>query len=441
MLDTVRDFIESHSLLRKDAGVALVALSGGADSVCLLLMLRQLGYEVEAVHCNFKLRGSESDHDEEFVKDLCAKHHVALHITHFDTRAYASLHHVSIEMAARTLRYSYFEQLRRDIDAQAVCVAHHQDDSVETVLLNLLRTTGLRGMTGIKPRNGHVVRPLLCLSRHDIEQWLQCQSQEYVTDSSNLLPDVMRNRLRLQVLPILKTVNPSASVSILATASHLAEALRVYDAAMRPLLETLGKERSIDIPFLLSQPSPLSVLYEWLTPFGFTPSTIEAVCHRLPQAQAGRQWASTTHQIVVSGNRLMLAELMPALSPLAIPEQGIYRYGDGSRFRISEQQGASVVRARLTCCLDAAAVHFPLTIRPVQRGDRFHPFGMKGSKLVSDFLADRKMPLTERRRQLAITDAQGRIVWLVDQRPDQRFSVSSSTASTLVIQHETSLPT
>ena len=185
VINKVSGFIGKHQLLSRD-GLHLVALSGGADSVALLLILLRLGYRVEAVHCNFRLRGSESDRDEQFVKDLCEKNGVALHLIHFDTTEYASLHQVSIEMAARELRYGYFRQLCQDIGAETVCVAHHRDDTVETLLMNMLRGSGIHGLTGIRPRNGQIVRPLLCVNRQDIELFLHSIGQSHVTDSTNL---------------------------------------------------------------------------------------------------------------------------------------------------------------------------------------------------------------------------------------------------------------
>lgn len=213
---SVSSFANIHHLFAKE-GVYLVALSGGADSVALLLALLDMGVRVEAVHCNFHLRGEESDRDEQFCKDLCSKYNVELHLVHFDTCEYAALHHVSIEMAARDLRYAYFERLRSDMGAEAICVAHHRDDSVETVLLNLVRGTGLRGLRGIQPKNGNIVRPLLCVSRDDIECFLDSIGQDYVTDSTNLHDDVKRNKIRLDVLPLLETLNPDVRQSIFRT--------------------------------------------------------------------------------------------------------------------------------------------------------------------------------------------------------------------------------
>ena len=231
MLNKVREYIEKQCLLESGKRY-LVALSGGADSVCLLLVLRQLDYQVEAVHCNFLLRGDESHRDEAFACNLCEKQGVPFHVIHFDTRTYAELHKVSIEMAARDLRYQYFEQLRKDIGAEAICVAHHQDDSVETILMNLLRGTGIHGLSGIKPRNGHILRPLLCVSRKEIEAFLASQHQDYVTDSTNLVADVLRNKLRLKVIPMLNDLWPGASEAIARTARNMAEAEKVYNDAM-----------------------------------------------------------------------------------------------------------------------------------------------------------------------------------------------------------------
>ena len=249
MWSKVDAYIKKYKLL-KYSDLYFVALSGGADSVALLLLLKEHGFNVHAAHCNFRLRGAESDRDEAFCVELCRGLGVELHRVHFDTRAYADLHKVSIEMAARELRYGWFAQLCKDLGAAGVCVAHHRDDSVETVLLNLVRGTGLRGLTGIKPLTSHgdrpslsqtshgvcppvrLVRPLLCVSRAEIEAFLAERGQKYVTDSTNLEADVLRNKIRLQVLPMLRELNPAVSENIQRTAENLAEAQEVLDAVV-----------------------------------------------------------------------------------------------------------------------------------------------------------------------------------------------------------------
>ena len=192
----IEKYIEKHQLMEKESPV-LVALSGGADSVALLLVLHNLGYKCQAIHCNFHLRGEESNRDEEFVTSLCKRLGIALDIVHFDTTEYAKSHGISIEMAARELRYDAFEKQRKLIGAQAIAVAHHRDDSAETLLLNLVRGTGIRGLRGIQPKNGYIIRPLLCVGREDIIDYLKWRGQDFVTDSTNLTSDYTRNKIRL----------------------------------------------------------------------------------------------------------------------------------------------------------------------------------------------------------------------------------------------------
>lgn len=445
MLPTkVSSFIRQEQLLHPD-GRYLVAVSGGADSVCLLLILHQLGYHVEAVHCNFMLRGEESLRDEQFVKDLCEKLSIRIYLTVFDTRTYAQLHKVSIEMAARQLRYAYFEQLRQDIGADDICVAHHKDDAVETILLNLTRGTGIHGLQGIQPRRGNIVRPLLCVGRKEIVAWLRKQQQPFVTDSTNLVPDIARNHLRLCVIPALHEITPAASDNILSTARRLAEASKVYDHATRQVLDRLLQTESealtpctsanrIDTTALLAEPSPESLLFEWLHPLGFSAATIESIHAAMPHLKTGNVWQSATHQLYSHQGCLVVTPLTAERPTLRIPEHGLYVYDDNHRLRVEQREDSVIVRNdAMTCCLDAAKVSFPLTLRPIHQGDRFQPFGMRGTKLVSDFLTDRQLSAVERQRQLVVTDANGVILWLVAFRPDGRFCVSESTRQTLFL--------
>ena len=230
-LEKIDKYIHRNNLLHPE-DLYIVALSGGADSVALLLVLKQLGYKVEAAHCNFNLRGEESIRDEQFCVSLCEKQNVPLHRIHFDTKAYAALHKVSIEMAARELRYQYFENLRKDICAKGICVAHHEDDNVETILLHIIRGTGLKGLTGIAPKNGNIIRPLLCITRSDIIAYLESVQQNYVVDSTNLVDDVKRNKIRLNLLPMLEEMNPSVKSNIASMARYLAEAEKITNMSM-----------------------------------------------------------------------------------------------------------------------------------------------------------------------------------------------------------------
>ena len=452
-MDRVRSFASVHELFVY-GGKYIVALSGGADSVSLLFVLKhlehELGIDVEAAHCNFHLRGAESVRDEEFCKQLCERLSVPLHLIHFDTQAYADLHSVSIEMAARDLRYGYFENLRRDIKAQDICVAHHRDDSVETVLLNLVRGTGLRGLRGIKPRNGNIIRPLLSLSREDIVQYLGALGESYVTDSTNLHNNVKRNKIRLDVMPLLRELNPSVSLSIFESSLRVGEALKVFDEAMkRSIADVTATSPShhltispphhlvISVERLKQQPSPEYTLHEILSSRGFTSAQIEQIYGSLDTCSAGKIIASDSHELAFDRGSLLVqprTNVADTARSMRIPETGTYVFSDSLKIKVAaEDCGDDYVPSRAAdcVCLDASDIKFPLTLRHIEQGDRFAPFGMNGMKLVSDYLTDRKKNVFEKRAQLVVTDAQQRIVWLVGERTDNRFRISKETSKAL----------
>lgn len=431
--ENVSAYIARHNMLDLEKK-HIVALSGGADSVALLLIMQSLGYNVEAVHCNFHLRGDESCRDERFVRELCGRRGVPFHTVHFATADYASLHKISIEMAARELRYRHFEQLRRDIGAADICVAHHSDDSVETLLMNLVRGTGIHGLAGIRPVNGYIRRPLLCLSRSDIEGYLSARGQAYVTDSTNLVADVTRNKFRLNIIPLLKEINPSAADNIRRTAEYVSEAVRVFDDAMaagRARVTGAGGAESrgvtIDVSRLSAEPSPECLLHSILGGYGFTPSQVEQVYAGIGAPSSGRVYHSPRFDLLIDRGRIIIEPQFVAAGPLKMPEPGVYVIAGGRRLSVSIDDidsGFVLPRSAAEVCLDASGVRFPLTLRPAVAGDRFVPFGMRGSKLVSDYLTDRKRTLFEKRRSMVLTSASGEIIWLVGERPDNRFRIT-----------------
>ena len=256
----IQRYIEDQGLLHSYNKV-LVALSGGADSVALLRVLHCLGYSCECMHCNFHLRNAESDRDEEFVRDLCQKLDVRLHVKHFDTCAYAGNKGISIEMAARELRYSWFEEMRSSIGVDAIAVAHHRDDSVETLLLNLIRGTGINGLKGISPKNGFIIRPLLQESRQSIESYLQGIHQDFVTDSTNLQDEYIRNKIRLNILPLMNEINPSVAQTIFETSQRLTEVANIYNRDRQLAINSskICQTEStiyVSIPLILKRNSP-----------------------------------------------------------------------------------------------------------------------------------------------------------------------------------------
>ena len=438
MWSKVEKYVKKYKLLNVN-NLYLVALSGGADSVALLLLLHEAGYRVHAAHCNFHLRGEESDRDERFCVELCLRLNVELHRAHFDTRTYAELHRVSIEMAARELRYRWFEQLREDIGAAGVCVAHHRDDSVETVLLNLIRGTGLRGLAGIKTRNNHILRPLLCLSRAEIEAFLTERGQNYVTDSTNLEADVQRNKVRLELLPLLRELNPAVDENIQRTSENLSEAQAVLDA----VVDKYNNRKILEINEIENYGSSEYVIFEWLKNYGFNGSQVRQVL----LADTGSVFSSKAgYDLLVDRGRLIVEASLKPLKPVRIPEEGTYvltenggSFGDqiaeNSTF-IVHKRAVYVSKAPHIATLDAAKVRFPLVVRRVEEGDQMQPYGMKGRKLLSDLMTDRKMTVFEKRRQLVVVDAQGVIVWAVGLRTDGRVAVGADTQEVLELRFE-----
>lgn len=437
-IDRIKEYICSNQLL-DDGAKVVVGLSGGADSTALLLVLLRLGYKVQAVHCNFHLRGKESDRDQQFVTDLCAHLGVSLEICQYDTKAYASEHAVSIEMAARELRYADFDRIMKECGASAVCIAHHRDDSVETVLLNLIRGTGIKGLTGIKPRNGHIIRPLLCVSRQDIENWLKECGQPYVTDSTNLETDYTRNKIRLGLLPLMRDINPSVDESIMATACHLQQAYDLYAPAIDDIRSRVITQQdgvlSIGIEKLRSVPSVQGFLFEILSPLGFNDAQICSIAHSL-DSQPGTRFLSATHQVIKDRDRFIVSALETQTEDcitLDTDDGATAVLPSVGRITVSTAPAGTPISANPDIAtFDAALIKGPVTIRRWQEGDWFIPFGMKGRKLVSDYLTDRKVSALERQKQMVVT-CKSDIIWILGQRSDNRYRVTDTTVTQLIL--------
>ena len=301
---TVKNYIVRHNMWKHD-GFYIVALSGGADSVALLLILKSIGLPVEAAHCNFHLRGEESDRDEQFCVDLCEREGIALHRIHFDTFTYAEKHKVSIEMAARDLRYLYFAQLAKDINANGICVAHHRDDNVETLLLNLLRGSGVDGLAAIAPQNGNILRPLLCISRQDVLDYLAEKKQDYVTDSTNLEDDALRNKIRHHVIPLLETLNPAARDNIAQSAKYLRQAKLMLDNMEKDMKPSDADDADsviyIDKAPIMMAASQEFMLHKCIGNYGFHGDTIDNIMDALrnPDGGTGKVWKSNDYMLAI----------------------------------------------------------------------------------------------------------------------------------------------
>lgn len=436
---TVSAYINRNNLLDL-ASTYIVALSGGADSVALLLILKELGYNIEAAHCNFHLRGEESTRDEIFARKLCVTNGIPFHVVHFDTLEYSSLHKISIEMAARRLRYSYFERLRKDIGAAAICVAHHRNDSVETLLMNLIRGTGIHGLTGIRPQNGHIIRPLLCIERNDIEHYLHEKGQDFVTDSSNLVPNIVRNKVRLEILPIMADINANVVKNIQRTAEYVCDAIKVFDDGIKKGISEVmhidGIYTTVDIKSLLGLAAPEYVLFEILKKYGYTSKQVEQIYSNLSTMTGSRIYYSSTHDLIIDRGMVILSAHKEQAKAMVIPESGLYMFAGNRHFEISTHdidEDFYISHESNKVCIDSSKVSFPLTVRSVRTGDRFIPLGMKGSKLVSDYLTDRKKNFFQKKEQLVLEDSIGNIIWLVGERIDNRYCITEKSKKALII--------
>jgi tRNA(Ile)-lysidine synthase len=442
----------------------VVGLSGGADSVVLLYLLHRLGYECVAAHCNFHLRGEESARDEAFARQLAASLDISFYKQDFDTYAIAKERGISIEMAARDLRYAWFEVLRKNLRADAIAVAHHKDDSIETLLLNLIRGTGIKGLTGIKPQTGCVVRPLLCVSKQEILRFAEKKELAFITDSSNLQDEFTRNKIRNQILPLLETINPAVREALTQTMNNLDEAVKIYDAEIEKACQhVFDKEKgSIDMGRLKSFPSPESVLFELLKAYGFGKEVVREI-HRAIDSQPGKEFYSEKYRLVRDRTAFLLLPLNKQEEKeylinigetfFEIPfqmkqiclintkedEKGIAGQARNDRsFRMQidyreNEKDFKIERNKQTACLDYNKLQFPLTLRKWRIGDKFVPFGMNSFQKLSDFFNNNKFSKPEKEKTWLLVSGEN-IVWIVNHRIDDRFKVTDNTKKMIILK-------
>lgn len=435
--------IGQHGLLRKEAPV-LVALSGGADSVALLAVLCRLGYECIAAHCNFQLRGDESLRDMRHAESVCRLLGVNIYIREFDVGRRTGITGESIEMACRALRYEWFNELLDRDYSQAVAVGHHSEDNVETFFINLLRSTGIAGLTGMDYRRGHVVRPLLDATRREIEDYLADTGLQYVTDSSNLQNDFLRNRLRNVVLPAFEAQFPGATASFLAVMKHLRHTRLVVSQYVDTLSDRFGTDTgAVDIKAVVDTFNPEladAVIYEMLKPLGLNGSQIDDIAEAARSGRSGLKF-------VINGDRI--AELdRGILSTTAASElkasNAAFSVSLGHdivepvKIEISRHNvvGFSPERNPDVIYLDEKAVtpNAVFEIRRPVAGDRMRPFGMKGEKLVSDILKDAKFSAAMKRHTWLLT-RNGVVIWILGLRASSHYNVTPRTRHYLRLRY------
>lgn len=434
MRDLVRAYIEKYRLLTDNRPV-LVGVSGGADSIALLTLLVELGYSCIAAHCNFHLRGEESMRDEQFVRKYAHSLRISLHLIDFDTVAYAEEHRLSVEMAARELRYEWFERKRVELDAQAIAVAHHRDDSVETLLLNLVRGTGIRGLSGIRAKNGYIIRPLLGVSRSDVVSWLSERNLDFVTDSTNLSDAYTRNFIRLHVLPLLEEINPSVKTAIARTSEHLAATESVYLRVVEEARGAVVEGSRLSITALLKYPSPSAILYELLSEWYFSRPVVEDIYLSLGK-ESGKVFYSPTHRLVKDRDYLLLSSLEARLDEMFILTGEEEQWSgpiELSFQKIVIEEDFQIEKDRNMAYYDYDKLTFPLLLRTWKTGDWFIPFGMNGRKKLSDYFSDSKFSRIDKEHAWILCSGND-IIWIVGERADNRFRIDKATKNVLVVK-------
>lgn len=416
----------------------IVAVSGGADSMVLAALLHTLGVELLIAHCNFGLRGDESDGDERLVKDWAAGRGIPFHVRHFDTRTQLEARGGNLQETARELRYQWFGELCSESGFDLIATAHHRQDSVETMLINFFKGTGIAGMHGILPQQGRIIRPLLSFTKEELRQYAGAQHIPWREDSSNLKDDYTRNAIRHQLLPAAGRIIPGALDNLAANTIRFAEAEQLYEQAMAVHRKKLLEQRKNDwyIPVLrLRHVSPLNtILWELVKPFGFRPAQLGPIIHLL-EAETGRYVQGTGYRIIRNRNFLILTPDWTEESTHILVEGEGAVSAPGFRIQLRDATMSPESRERLKqpdkqlICVDRSLLQFPLVLRPWKTGDYFYPFGMqRKKKKVSRFLIEQKIPLHEKEK-VWVLESNKKIVWVVGMRADDRFRVTERTST------------
>lgn len=431
MIRAFRNFIVEKELFdRRDK--ILVTVSGGVDSVVMLDLLHRLEMDCVIAHCNFNLRGDESDGDQRFVEQLAQKYGYPLFVESFQTLEMASQNGISIEMAARDLRYNWFESLRQEQGCQWISVGHHTDDVVETLFINLCRGTGIRGLSGIKARNGYVVRPLLNFTRKQLLDYAREFKLEFREDSTNAGLDFVRNKIRHQILPVLQEINPSIRETLMENIHHFSEVEKIYhqsiDNQRQKWVSGDDNGLTISLQGLKQMSAPATFLFEILAPLGFHFRDVQHMAKSI-DGISGKVFYSSTHRVIRDRDHFFVSPIekledsefqinesdLQISYPIAMNMEQLEKPAD---FRFSTQKHIA--------CVDASRLRFPLLLRRWQKGDSFHPIGMKGHKKVSDYFIDQKFTLKQKENTWLLISG-NEIVWVVGHRLDDRFKITKQT--------------
>lgn len=434
MLNRFKDFIARHELFDSQDRI-LLAVSGGLDSMVMLDIFREANASLGVAHCNFQLRAGESDQDEAFVKQYCHRLRIDFFSQRFETNNYAEKTGLSIQMAARELRYEWFNEILIKENYHWLATAHHLNDNLETVLLRWTRGTSLELLTGIPLKNGKVIRPLLFATREEILSYATSRKINWREDTSNESDDYQRNFIRHQIVPRLKEVNPSLE----ATFSNSLEKIKGSHELMQRGLEQLKDNitRMEDQNFLIDKSllallkNPVFICYEWLRPYGFVWDRCVQLVDSL-ESQSGKKFLSSTHEAIVDREYIIVSPLRELMNEILI-EEGQDKAGLGPwQLTIKESRGNNISNSQDTASLDRSKVKFPLLWRKWRSGDFFYPLGLGQRKKVSDLLIDEKVPVSNK-NLVTVIESAGEVIWVVAHRVDDRYKVTAKTKSVLEV--------
>jgi tRNA(Ile)-lysidine synthase len=441
LMNLQKEFSKNNNSLRNKR--TLIATSGGIDSIVLCELFSQAGFEFGISHCNFSLRGKESDADEQLVKSWAEKRNVPFHTIKFDTQNYAAEKNVSIQLAARELRYEWFEKVRAENKYDYIATAHHLNDNIETILLNFAKGTGIRGLRGIPAKQNRIIRPLLFATREVIEAFQKENQLEYREDSSNSSDKYTRNKIRHHIIPLLKEINPNLELSIAENITVYEELESLYSKQITKLNQQLFLPRGTDIFIPILKLKKLSnkksVLYEYLRAYDFTTSQVDDILESL-DGDAGKQFITEKAIVIKDRQFLILTKPNSDKASTILIQQGDTKVQIQNGVLSMETIAIDDLKIKADkafAYLNWNKLEFPLTLRHWKTGDYFYPFGMdKKKKKLSKFFKDIKKPLHEKDKVWILQSGE-KICWVVGERIDERFKITSSTTAVLKLTFET----